>query len=63
MTIANSIVGQEMAILRSVGASPITIVASLMLIESFIIAVVSVYDSTLLMIVIFYYGQGYIQTN
>ena len=53
---------REMAILRSVGASPITIV-SLMLIESFIIAVVSVFIGYLLMIVIFYYGQGYIQTN
>ena len=53
---------REMAILRSVGASPITIV-SMMLIESFIIAVVSIFIGYLLMIVIFYYGQGYIQTN
>ena len=53
---------REMAILRSVGASPRTIV-SLMLIESLIISIVSVFIGYLLMVIIFYYGQAYVENN
>jgi len=53
---------REMAILRSVGASPRTIV-SLMLIESLIISIISIFIGYLLMVLIFYYGQGYVENN
>ena len=53
---------REMAILRSVGASPRTIV-SLMLIESLIISFISIFIGYVLMVLVFYYGQGYIENN
>ena len=53
---------REMAILRSVGASPRTVV-SLMLIESLIISFISIFIGYVLMVLVFYYGQGYIENN
>ena len=53
---------REMAILRSVGASPTNIV-SLLLVESIIISVVSCIVGYILMVVIFSLGKDYLQNN
>ena len=53
---------REMAILRSVGASPSNIV-SLLLVESIIISIVSCIVGYILMIVIFSLGKDYLQNN
>ena len=53
---------REMAILRSVGASPSNIV-SLLLFESIIISVVSCISGYIIMIVIFVLGKDYLQNN
>ncbi len=53
---------REMAILRSVGASPSNIV-SLLLFESLIISVVSCISGYIIMIVIFVLGKDYLQNN
>jgi len=53
---------REMAILRSVGASPINIV-SLLLVESIIISVISCIAGYIIMILIFSLGKNYLQTN
>ena len=53
---------REMAILRSVGASPTNIV-SLLLVESIIISLISCAIGYILMIVIFSIGKDYLQNN
>ena len=53
---------REMAILRSVGASPSNIV-SLLLVESIIISIASCIIGYIIMIVIFYLGKDYLQNN
>jgi len=53
---------REMAILRSVGASPSNIV-SLLLVESIIISIASCIIGYVIMIVIFYLGKDYLQNN
>jgi len=53
---------REMAILRSVGASPVNIV-SLLLVESIIISIVSCILGYILMVVIFSLGKDYLQNN
>ena len=53
---------REMAILRSVGASPVNIV-SLLLVESIIISIVSCIVGYILMVVIFSLGKDYLQNN
>ena len=53
---------REMAILRSVGASPSNIV-SLLLVESIIIALVSCAVGYIIMIIIFSLGKDYLQNN
>ena len=53
---------REMAILRSVGASPTNIV-SLLLVESIIISIISCIAGYILMIVIFSLGKDYLQNN
>ena len=53
---------REMAILRSVGASPTNIV-SLLLVESIIISLISCAIGYILMIVIFSIGRDYLQNN
>ncbi|MBT5643705.1 MAG: FtsX-like permease family protein, partial [Gammaproteobacteria bacterium] len=53
---------REMAILRSVGASPTNIV-SLLLVESIIISIISCIVGYILMIVIFSLGKDYLQNN
>ena len=53
---------REMAILRSVGASPVNIV-SLLLVESIIISIVSCIVGYILMVVIFSFGKDYLQNN
>ena len=53
---------REMAILRSVGASPTNIV-SLLLVESIIISLISCVIGYILMIVIFSIGKDYLQNN
>jgi putative ABC transport system permease protein len=53
---------REMAILRSVGASPSNIV-SLLLVESIIISIASCIIGYIIMIVIFYIGKDYLQNN
>ena len=53
---------REMAILRSVGASPVNIV-SLLLVESIIISIVSCIVGYILMVVIFSLGKDYLQHN
>ena len=53
---------REMAILRSVGASPVNIV-SLLLVESIIISIISCILGYILMVVIFSLGKDYLQNN
>ena len=53
---------REMAILRSVGASPTNIV-SLLLVESIIISLISCAIGYILMIIIFSIGKDYLQNN
>ena len=53
---------REMAILRSVGASPVNIV-SLLLVESIIISIVSCILGYILMVLIFSLGKDYLQNN
>jgi len=53
---------REMAILRSVGASPTNIV-SLLIVESIIISIISCIVGYILMIVIFSLGKDYLQNN
>ena len=53
---------REMAILRSVGASPTNIV-SLLLVESIIISLISCIVGYILMIIIFTVGKDYLQNN
>ena len=53
---------REMAILRSVGASP-RIIVSLLLIESVIISLISTIIGYLMMFFIFYFGQGILENH
>jgi len=53
---------REMAILRSVGASP-RVVVSLLLIESVIISLISTIIGYLMMFFIFYFGQGILENH